>query len=58
MRLTMVFLLLIVSSTLSISGCGNKGPLYLPQEEPVEQTGQPASEKTSSFIPLTSHDTF
>ncbi|MCB1667579.1 MAG: lipoprotein [Pseudomonadales bacterium] len=47
MRLTMVFLLLIVSSTLSISGCGNKGPLYLPQEEPVEQTGQPASEKTS-----------
>lgn len=39
MRLTMVFLLLIVSSTLSISGCGNKGPLYLPQEEPVEQTG-------------------
>jgi len=34
-------LLLITATLLALSGCGNKGPLYLPQNpppEPVEQT--------------------
>ena len=40
------FWLLIASVLLVLSGCGNKGPLYLPPE-PVEQTGQESPESES-----------
>lgn len=50
-----ILILLLVASTLSLTGCGNKGPLYLPPEpvqevvsvsnEPVET---PESEETTN----------
>lgn len=41
MQRFLVLMLLLAASTISLTGCGNKGPLYLPQA-PVQQISTPA----------------
>lgn len=41
MRRFLTLMLLLAASTISLTGCGNKGPLYLPPP-PVQQISTPA----------------
>ncbi len=47
LRLGALLLLLAVSS-FSLTGCGNKGPLYLPPEAVQETASDSASESTDT----------
>jgi predicted small lipoprotein YifL len=41
MQRFLTLMLLLAASAISLTGCGNKGPLYLPQA-PVQQISTPA----------------
>ncbi|HEB29134.1 hypothetical protein LCGC14_2460140 [marine sediment metagenome] len=53
MRRFLTLMLLLAASTISLTGCGNKGPLYLPPP-PVQQISTPAevSEEASEEAPV------
>ncbi len=53
MQRFLVLMLLLAASTISLTGCGNKGPLYLPQA-PVQQISTPAEvpEEVSEEAPV------
>ncbi len=47
MKLPVLFLLLCLGAMLS--GCGQKGQLYLPTENPKQGTSEPATEPTGAI---------